>query len=105
MLAVRIGALDACDALIVVAAEKELLHHLGDALDAKKARMAQAPLHRGPAHQDARASECSFIEYIPGEQAWRAVHADGYLLIHCLWVVGKSKGPRLCYCLAERVRH
>jgi GNAT superfamily N-acetyltransferase len=33
-----------------------------------------------------------FIEYIPGEHAWRAVHADGYMLIHCLWVVGKSKG-------------
>ena len=33
-----------------------------------------------------------FIEYIPGEYAWRAVHADGYMMIHCLWVVGKSKG-------------
>ncbi len=33
-----------------------------------------------------------FIEYIPGEYAWRAVHAPGYLLIHCLWVVGKGKG-------------
>jgi N-acetylglutamate synthase-like GNAT family acetyltransferase len=33
-----------------------------------------------------------FIEYIPGEFAWRAVHASGYLLIHCLWVVGKGKG-------------
>ena len=36
--------------------------------------------------------ERGFIEYIPGEHAWRAVHADGYFLIHCLWVVGKSKG-------------
>ncbi len=34
----------------------------------------------------------AFIEYIPGEYAWRAVHAPGYLVIHCLWVVGKSKG-------------
>jgi GNAT superfamily N-acetyltransferase len=33
-----------------------------------------------------------FIEYIPGEHAWRAVHAPGYLVIHCLWVVGKGKG-------------
>ena len=33
-----------------------------------------------------------FIEYIPGEHAWRAVHAPSYLLIHCLWVVGKGKG-------------
>ncbi len=33
-----------------------------------------------------------FIEYLPGEVAWRAVYAPGYLLIHCLWVVGKGKG-------------
>jgi len=33
-----------------------------------------------------------FIEYIPGEYAWRAVRAPGYLVIHCLWVVGKGKG-------------
>jgi len=33
-----------------------------------------------------------FIEYIPGEFAWRAVHAPGYLVIHCLWVVGRGKG-------------
>ena len=33
-----------------------------------------------------------FIEYIPGESAWRALHAPGYLAIHCLWVVGKGKG-------------
>jgi len=33
-----------------------------------------------------------FIEYIPGECAWRAVYAEGYMFIHCLWVVGQSKG-------------
>jgi GNAT superfamily N-acetyltransferase len=33
-----------------------------------------------------------FVEYIPGEYAWRAVNAEGYMVIHCLWVVGKSKG-------------
>ena len=25
-----------------------------------------------------------FIEYMPGEFAWRAVHALGYLLVHCI---------------------
>ena len=35
VLAVRIGALDTGDALGVVTAENELLHHLGDALDAE----------------------------------------------------------------------
>jgi hypothetical protein len=33
-----------------------------------------------------------FIEYIPGEYAWRPVSAEGYMFIHCIWVVGKSKG-------------
>lgn len=27
-----------------------------------------------------------FIEYVPGEEAWRAVSAKDYLFIHCLWV-------------------
>ena len=36
--------------------------------------------------------ERGFIEYIPGEYAWRSVDAKRYLFIHCLWVVGKSKG-------------
>jgi L-amino acid N-acyltransferase YncA len=42
-----------------------------------------------------RLPERGFIEYIPGEIAWRAVHAPGYMIIHCLWVVGKSKGRGL----------
>lgn len=33
-----------------------------------------------------------FIEYIPGEYAWRVVHAPNHLVIHCLWVVGRGKG-------------
>ncbi|MCP4347783.1 MAG: GNAT family N-acetyltransferase [Desulfobacterales bacterium] len=31
-----------------------------------------------------------FIEYIPGEYAWRPVNAKGYMFIHCLWIVGKN---------------
>lgn len=38
------------------------------------------------------ARSVGFIEYIPGEYAWRAVHAPDYMVIHCLWVVGKGKG-------------
>ncbi|UCE12612.1 MAG: GNAT family N-acetyltransferase [Candidatus Heimdallarchaeota archaeon] len=33
-----------------------------------------------------------FIEYIPGEYSWRAIDARGYMVIHCLWVVGRNKG-------------
>ena len=31
------------------------------------------------------------IEYIPGEYNWRGVQAEGWMVIHCLWVVGKAK--------------
>lgn len=27
-----------------------------------------------------------FIEYVPGEYAWRAIDAKGYMFIHCIWV-------------------
>lgn len=27
-----------------------------------------------------------FIEYVPGEYAWRAVDAPGYMFIHCIWI-------------------
>ena len=33
-----------------------------------------------------------FIEYMPGEFTWRAIKAEGYMVIHCLWVVGRGKG-------------
>ena len=32
-----------------------------------------------------------FVEYTPGESAWRAVHAPGCLVVHCIWVVGQAK--------------
>lgn len=31
-----------------------------------------------------------FIEYVPGEYCWRAVKAEGYMFIHCLWTNGKK---------------
>lgn len=33
-----------------------------------------------------------FIEYIPAENAWVPVEADGYMYIDCLWVAGSFKG-------------
>jgi hypothetical protein len=29
--------------------------------------------------------QCGYIEYLPGELAWRAVDAAGYMFIHCIW--------------------
>lgn len=31
-----------------------------------------------------------FIEYAPAAQAWRAVKANGYMVIHCIWTYPKS---------------
>lgn len=34
--------------------------------------------------------QLGYIEYIPGQYAWRAVEADGYMFIHCLWTYWKK---------------
>lgn len=36
--------------------------------------------------------QLGFIEYAPGESSWRVVHADDYLVIHCLWIGETSMG-------------
>ena len=33
-----------------------------------------------------------FIEYIPAENAWTPIIAEGYIYINCLWVSGSMKG-------------
>ena len=41
-----------------------------------------------------------FIEYIPAENAWVPIMADGWLYINCLWVSGSMKGhdtPTICW--------
>lgn len=43
-------------------------------------------------HQD---KPIAFIEYVPGENAWRPVEADNYMFIHCMFVYynkDKNKG-------------
>lgn len=40
------------------------------------------------------------IEYLPGEKAWRGIRAEGYLVIHCLFILkkafkGKGYGSKL----------
>lgn len=47
-----------------------------------------------------------FIEYIPGEFTWRGISARGYMVIHCIWVVGRNKskgygGKLLRHCLND----
>ena len=33
-----------------------------------------------------------FVEYMPSEVSWKPLEANGYNVIHCLWVSGKFKG-------------
>jgi len=33
---------------------------------------------------------CGYIEYVPGEFAWRGVEAGGYMFIHCIWVYSRQ---------------
>lgn len=48
--------------------------------------------------------ERGFVEFIPGKFAWRAIDgADDFMVIHCLWVVGKSKGKGFGTVLLEEV--
>ena len=44
-----------------------------------------------------------FIEYAPGESSWRAIQAAGYMVIHCMWVVGSGKGKGYGQRLLEQV--
>ena len=44
-----------------------------------------------------------FIEYAPGEATWRVVQATGYLVIHCMWVVGSGRGKGYGKRLLEQV--
>jgi len=39
--------------------------------------------------------DVGMIEYAPGNHAWRPVDAEGYLVIHCLMVIGKNQGQGL----------
>jgi GNAT superfamily N-acetyltransferase len=58
----------------------------------RKREWLRARFSEGLGMKMLRLPERGFIEYVPGEYAWRSVEAEGYLFIHCLWVVGRSKG-------------
>jgi GNAT superfamily N-acetyltransferase len=51
--------------------------------------------------------QCAYIEYLPGEYAWRGVDARGYLFIHCVFTFYRQyqskglAGRMLRECLAD----
>jgi GNAT superfamily N-acetyltransferase len=42
-----------------------------------------------------------FIEYAPGEVAWRPVVAPGWFVVHCLWVSGRYAGQGYATALVD----
>jgi ribosomal protein S18 acetylase RimI-like enzyme len=58
----------------------------------RKLDWVKARLDEGMRIKMLKLPERGFIEYIPGDFAWRAVNAPHHMVIHCLWVVGRSKG-------------
>jgi hypothetical protein len=41
--------------------------------------------------RDERGKPLAFLEYVPGAFAWRPVHAEGWLFVHCLWVYSSGQ--------------
>ncbi len=37
-------------------------------------------------YRNQKGKPLAFLEYVPGEHAWRPVDAKGWLFVHCLWV-------------------
>jgi L-amino acid N-acyltransferase YncA len=59
--------------------------------------------------RDGHGTPLGFLEYVPGEFAWRPVDAKGWLFVHCLWVYPKGQavgglGNRLIQACIEEAR-
>ncbi len=59
--------------------------------------------------RDGHGKPLAFLEYVPGEFAWRPVDAAGWLFVHCLWVYARGQkvgglGGRLVRACVEEAR-
>ena len=59
--------------------------------------------------RDSSGIPLAFLEYVPGERAWRPVDARGWLFVHCLWVYPRGQkmgglGARLIEACVEEAR-
>jgi hypothetical protein len=59
--------------------------------------------------RDEAGKPLAFLEYVPGEHAWRPVDAKGWLFVHCLWVYPKGQivgglGSRLIRACIEEAK-
>jgi GNAT superfamily N-acetyltransferase len=59
--------------------------------------------------RDPKGKPLAFLEYVPGEHAWRPVDAKGWLFVHCLWVYPSGQkigglGTRLIRACIDQAR-
>lgn len=59
--------------------------------------------------RDGQGRPLAFLEYVPGEHAWRPVDAHGWLFVHCLWVYPRGQkvgglGSRLIRACLDEAR-
>jgi GNAT superfamily N-acetyltransferase len=59
--------------------------------------------------RDEKGKPLAFLEYVPGEYAWRPVDAAGWLFVHCVWVDQRGQkvgglGTRLIRACVEQAR-
>jgi len=59
--------------------------------------------------RDGEGKTLGFLEYVPGEFAWRPVQAAGWLFVHCLWVYPRGQkikglGSRLLQACVDEAR-
>ncbi len=59
--------------------------------------------------RDDQGRPLGFLEYVPGEYAWRPVDARGWLFVHCLWVYPRGQkvgglGSRLIQACLDEAR-
>jgi len=59
--------------------------------------------------RDRKGGPLAFLEYVPGEYAWRPVDAEGWLFVHCLWVYPRGQavgrlGSRLVGACVDEAR-
>lgn len=64
----------------------------GDVCAASKKNWMKSQFEKGLIFKRLDARGKAFVEYIPAENAWCPIEAEGYMFINCFWISGQFKG-------------
>lgn len=64
----------------------------GDVCAASKKNWMKSQFEKGLIFRRLDARGKAFVEYIPAENAWCPIEAEGYMFINCFWISGQFKG-------------